>query len=499
MASEGPVSRPRANSSVPLPAAEAALFKAVKSNDAAAFEACCTNCSVGNEELDINYSDRQGRTVLHFAAESSLEIVQRLVELGAVVNMCDNHGNTPLHRAALVDAYDIIKFLLGCGASPLMCNADGETPANVAIAQANAKSAGILREHIKLLQSCPVQPTKPVPVAVSSTTIQILWEFPDNGSDLGVLPVIKRYEIAYGVRNSFGWTYKRGVYNGTARATIEGLLPDTPYTCKIRGENSNGWGSYSKKSGSIRTLGVSESSIHVETENQSPGTDRRQRKSASSSPSPKNATKVDAEHNVDEKLAHNTSYEDEANVALKRTQVLEKERDALASVASAAELRYREANRLLQDESSASAALLNRVHRLERELLEMKQKDQQEQKQDSLIDGAGLSIPQQNQYDALEQRVNTQEKEISILRAGLKSSDAALQSMQESRDRAEARCLELAKDRDRALDEISALKASLQDLAPSHEREIVLSMSRGMDFEQRFVEEQEARLAQEML
>ena len=100
----------------------------------------------------------------------------------------------------------------------------------------------------------------------------------------------------------------------------------------------------------------------------------------------------------------------------------------------------------------------------------MKQKDQQEHKQDSLIDGAGLSMPRQNQYVALEKRVDTQEKEISILRAGLKSSEAALQSMQESRDRAEARCLELAKDRDRALDEISALKASLQDLAPSHER-----------------------------
>ena len=253
-----------------------------------------------------------------------------------------------------------------------------------------------------------------------------------------------------------------------------------------------------KRVEALELLGVSESSIHVETENQSPGTDRRERKNTLSSPPPSSATKVDTKHNVDEKLAH-TSYEDEAIIALKRAQILEKERNALASVASAAELRYREANRLLQDESSASAALLNRVHRLERELFEMKQKDQQEHKQDSLIDGAGLSMPRQNQYVALEKRVDTQEKEISILRAGLKSSEAALQSMQESRDRAEARCLELAKDRDRALDEISALKASLQDLAPSHERETAFSMSRGKDFEQRLVKEQEARLAQEML
>ena len=78
MASEGPVSRPRANSSVPLPAAEAALFKAVKSNDVEAVEACCINGIVGNEGLDINYSDRQGRTVLHFAAESSLRLCRGL-------------------------------------------------------------------------------------------------------------------------------------------------------------------------------------------------------------------------------------------------------------------------------------------------------------------------------------------------------------------------------------------------------------------------------------
>ena len=100
--------------------------------------------------------------------------------------MCDNHGNTPLHRAALVDAFNIIKFLLGCGASPLMCNADGETPANVAIAQANATSAGILREHIKLLQSCPMQPTNlcpsPCPPLLSRfcgnfRIMAVIWEF----------------------------------------------------------------------------------------------------------------------------------------------------------------------------------------------------------------------------------------------------------------------------------------------------------------------------------
>ena len=109
--------------------------------------------------LDINYSDRQGRTVC--TLPQSLGIVQRLVEQGAVVNMCDNHGNTPLIGQQM---HNIIKFLMMWAS--LSVHSDGETPANVAIAQANSMFSNIL--DASSLQSFSIQPTKPV-IYVSST------------------------------------------------------------------------------------------------------------------------------------------------------------------------------------------------------------------------------------------------------------------------------------------------------------------------------------------
>lgn len=59
-----------------------------------------------------------GHTVLHLAsANRHCDVVKRLVEAGARVNVRNAHGNTPLHSAAATGTVDVL--LVSCCASIL--------------------------------------------------------------------------------------------------------------------------------------------------------------------------------------------------------------------------------------------------------------------------------------------------------------------------------------------------------------------------------------------
>eukprot|EP00818_Percolomonas_sp_WS_P003419 CAMPEP_0117445124 /NCGR_PEP_ID=MMETSP0759-20121206/5622_1 /TAXON_ID=63605 /ORGANISM="Percolomonas cosmopolitus, Strain WS" /LENGTH=782 /DNA_ID=CAMNT_0005237267 /DNA_START=195 /DNA_END=2540 /DNA_ORIENTATION=- len=65
------------------------------------------------KDCDVNLGDLRGSTALHFACvKKSLDIVQLLVQHGAQIDKKNNYGNLPLHRAASVDAFEIIKYLV---------------------------------------------------------------------------------------------------------------------------------------------------------------------------------------------------------------------------------------------------------------------------------------------------------------------------------------------------------------------------------------------------
>ena len=54
---------------------------------------------VEHGKANVEATNKDGMTVLHWAAQNNLDVVQWLVEHGADVNATDNDGKTPLNLA----------------------------------------------------------------------------------------------------------------------------------------------------------------------------------------------------------------------------------------------------------------------------------------------------------------------------------------------------------------------------------------------------------------
>jgi ankyrin repeat protein len=60
-----------------------------------------------------------GETALHYlAVENRVEAVQRLIDLGASVNVTNKFGRTPLQEAKYIGASDVVAVLTRAGADP---------------------------------------------------------------------------------------------------------------------------------------------------------------------------------------------------------------------------------------------------------------------------------------------------------------------------------------------------------------------------------------------
>jgi ankyrin repeat protein len=85
--------------------------------------------------MDPNVPDDEGRTPLHFAAQSNTaKVAELLLNAGASVDPCDNHGNTPLIKAVFNSSGDgeLIRLLRARGANPYSTNKHGVSPLKLA-------------------------------------------------------------------------------------------------------------------------------------------------------------------------------------------------------------------------------------------------------------------------------------------------------------------------------------------------------------------------------
>ncbi len=91
-----------------------------------------------DQGADVNAVDSgQGWTALHFAARGQmLEVVQTLLDCGAVIDAQDVFGNTPLWRCLMASNRDIsvAKALLCAGADPDLKNNHGVSPRDILVA-----------------------------------------------------------------------------------------------------------------------------------------------------------------------------------------------------------------------------------------------------------------------------------------------------------------------------------------------------------------------------
>lgn len=83
----------------------------------------------------INHQDRNGYSALHFAAqEKRYDAARMLLEKGAVLDIPDKYGNTPLWTAIFNSKDDIqlVRLFIAHGANPDHLNAARKTPRQLA-------------------------------------------------------------------------------------------------------------------------------------------------------------------------------------------------------------------------------------------------------------------------------------------------------------------------------------------------------------------------------
>ena len=76
---------------------------------------------------------KSGMTPLHVAVESgSTEMIQFLLQNGALTNVANDGGSTALHMAVANHSVDVVRILLESGANARVSNVEGFTPIDLA-------------------------------------------------------------------------------------------------------------------------------------------------------------------------------------------------------------------------------------------------------------------------------------------------------------------------------------------------------------------------------
>jgi hypothetical protein len=102
---------------------------------------------------DIHAGGIHGRTPLYLAASScTVQVLEKLIALGAAVAQKDEQGWTPLMAAAASGKAACVRDLLAAGADPSVALADGRRAADIAIAMAAARPPGYPADDEEILR-----------------------------------------------------------------------------------------------------------------------------------------------------------------------------------------------------------------------------------------------------------------------------------------------------------------------------------------------------------
>jgi hypothetical protein len=93
-----------------------------------------------NEPAYINDPD----AIVWAAGDGDIDLIVRLVNAGAEVNIKSDDGRSALHMAAEDDWSHIAEFLLSHGADPNITDADGDTPHDYAVFHDHSNFAALL-------------------------------------------------------------------------------------------------------------------------------------------------------------------------------------------------------------------------------------------------------------------------------------------------------------------------------------------------------------------
>ena len=168
-------------------------------------------------------------------------------DVGSLVAALDPDGDTLTYALEGVDAdsFDIIATN-GAGQIQTKAALNHEEKASYSLAvrardgRGGTDAVNVTIRVTDVDNEAPDTPFAPTVTAVSSTSLQVSWDAPENAG-----PPITDYDYRYQTVTDSGWTEVTNTrITGTA-VTIEGLTPSTSYDVEVRAKNAEGTSGWS--------------------------------------------------------------------------------------------------------------------------------------------------------------------------------------------------------------------------------------------------------------
>jgi ankyrin repeat protein len=146
------------------------------------------NCGTDvNAVVRIPENAQNKSTLLQRASFSDqMEVVTKLVDRGADINIRSGNNSTALHYAASSSSAEIIKFLLDKGMSVNLTNANDMTPLHVSAEFGNMEATKALVEGGAILNNTEVNSDTPLMVAAYHGKLEVVRYLTEIGADINI-------------------------------------------------------------------------------------------------------------------------------------------------------------------------------------------------------------------------------------------------------------------------------------------------------------------------
>jgi ankyrin repeat protein len=136
--------------SVDVSSAQIALWDAVLAGDVTkVMDLVRAGADVNRLDIRMGVAGPNGRRPLNYAAlQNDTAMITTLLEAGALINLTNHSGFTPLHHTGEAGAKDAAALLITKGADLALRNRRSQTPIETAIAFGHSDVAEVMRQAI---------------------------------------------------------------------------------------------------------------------------------------------------------------------------------------------------------------------------------------------------------------------------------------------------------------------------------------------------------------
>ncbi|XP_012547580.2 ankyrin repeat and SOCS box protein 3 isoform X1 [Bombyx mori] len=190
-----------------------------------------------NVEDIANYGSTESVTPLHVVSgQGNLEIMQLLIEHGALIDVQDYDGDTPLHDAVLETKFEAVSLLLHAGASPEIPNEPGSfTPFHLACSKGCFETMKAIYPFVTDINQVTSSGKTALMLALTGANEEIVDFLLENGIDPHIRDINGDLALDIALTDGYHAHYKK-IFNVTKlhQISLNTILKACkPHYCKM--------------------------------------------------------------------------------------------------------------------------------------------------------------------------------------------------------------------------------------------------------------------------